>query len=322
MTTMTAESVADLFEQAITLSRDGDKASPRGLPTREALGVTLRLTRPRARLLLPAAAGGRVLNTAFAAAECVWILSGSNDPWIYDYNSRLRQYADEGVLRGAYGPRLRSWRGEVDQLEHVVELLRRDPDSRQAVIQLYDPQADAPGHKDIPCTLGWRFQLRQGRLHMATTMRSQDVWTGLPYDLFTFTVLHELVAGWLGVELGEYRHHVDSLHLYETDLDLADAALGKVASPEMDSLATPWSGFDAMLDRVRGFEPTVHPAWDSFTAVMAGYRCWKEGRYDKARTFAALATGPMRQGLEAWFEELEHRRHRGTQSATAGAVTR
>ena len=320
MTTLTAHSVADLFERAVVTARDGEKASPRGIPTREALGMTLHLTQPRARLLLPTGPTGRVLNTAFAAAECVWILSGSDDAWIYDYNARLRQYADDGILRGAYGPRMRRWRGRVDQLAHVVELLRRDPDSRQAVVQLYDPSRDTYGHKDVPCTLNWRFQLRQGRLHMATTMRSQDVWTGLPYDLFTFTVLHELMAGWLGAEVGEYRHHVDSLHLYESDLDRAAAALGTVASPVMEPLDAPWVGFDALLGRVRDLESTGHPGWDSFTAVMAGYRCWKQGREDKARTFASLATGPLSQGLHAWLDTLEHRREATAAPSTTVGV--
>jgi thymidylate synthase len=30
----------------------------------------------------------RVINPAFAAAEAAWILSGSDDPWIYLYNER------------------------------------------------------------------------------------------------------------------------------------------------------------------------------------------------------------------------------------------
>ncbi len=52
---------------------------------------------------------------------------------------------------------------------------------------------------------GYRFFLRDGRLHMHTTMRSQDVWLGFCYDIFTATMLQELLAGWLGAELGSYR---------------------------------------------------------------------------------------------------------------------
>jgi thymidylate synthase len=135
------------------------------------LGAHLLLTDPRRRFVsVPPV---RVLNPAFAVAEALWILSGSDEPWIFTYDRSLERYADEGRLKGAYGPRMRQWRG-VDQLGHVRRLLRRDPDSRQAVIQLYDPQRDTCGHRDVPCTLNYRFFLWRGRLEMHTTMRSND----------------------------------------------------------------------------------------------------------------------------------------------------
>ena len=96
-----------------------------------------------------------------------------------------------------------------------------DPDSRRAVVQLFDPGRDFRGHRDVPCTLGYRFYVRNGRLHMHTSMRSQDLWLGFGYDIFTATLLQEFLADWLGVEVGDYHHHIDSLHLYETDLRVA-----------------------------------------------------------------------------------------------------
>ncbi|WP_334538945.1 thymidylate synthase [Streptomyces stelliscabiei] len=222
MTHLTADSMAELFSGAITLAKSGEKVSPRGMATREVRDVHLLLTQPRARLLY--APPARIVNPAFAVAETVWHLSGSDDPWIFDYNARLRQYADDGVLLGAYGPRMRNWGGKVDQLARVVEILKEDPDSRRALIQLYDPAQDAAGHKDVPCTLGFRFHLRDSRLHMATMMRGQDVWIGMPYDVFFYTVLHELVAGWLDAELGEFHLHVGSLHIYDEPAPTAEPA--------------------------------------------------------------------------------------------------
>lgn len=297
------ESADDLFVGAVDLvTEEGAVARPRGEPTREVLGVHLRLRRPRARLVhLPPA---RVLNPAFAAAEAVWILSGSDDPWIFTYNERLRAYADDGVLQGAYGPRMRRWRGTVDQLARVIDLLREDPDSRRAVIQLYDPLQDAAGHGDVPCTLCYRFHLRGGRLHMSTTMRSQDVWYGLPYDLFTATVLHELVAGWLSADLGVYDHYVDSLHIYERDLGQA-ASLPAAPEPvEMAPLTLPWPRFDETLAAVVQGMPTGHPPWDIFAAAMAGYRLWKAGEHAAARRQTATVVGPLGDALAAWYERL------------------
>jgi thymidylate synthase len=292
------------------VSEVGRPVAPRGIATREILGAHLCLTVPRRRFLdVPPA---RVLNPAFAVAEALWVLSGSGDPWIYQYNRRLADYADDGVLQGAYGPRLRDWRGEVDQLDHVRQLLGRDSDTRQAVIQLFDPQRDWQGHRDVPCTLGYRFFIRDGALHMHTTMRSQDVWLGLPYDIFTTTLLQELLAGWLGVEMGEYHHHIDSLHLYETDLPAA-AQVGQPApSPVMPAVAVGWTQFDDLLGSVladRPF-PGASATWSQWGRILASYRAWSVGDRDTARSIASVVPGDMAAALRRWYDHLADRRAR------------
>ena len=275
MLVLTAGSANDLYAVVCReVLAQGHRAAPRGMPTTEVLGAHLKLTQPRRRFVsVPPV---RVLNPAFAVAEALWILSGSDDPWIFTYNRSLQKYADEGRLQGAYGPRMRCWQGAVDQLDHVRRLLSADPDSRQAVIQLYDPQRDTVGHRDVPCTLNYRFFVRSGRLDMHTTMRSNDVWLGLPYDLFTATMLHELMADWLGVELGTYHHHVDSLHLYAQHDDAAAevAASAVTPSPTMAALSAPTTGLTEFLTAVvtGSLRPSTGAPWRDMVAVLASYR--------------------------------------------------
>ncbi|MFE2498566.1 thymidylate synthase [Streptomyces scopuliridis] len=315
MTHLTADSMAELFAGAVTLAKSGEQVSPRGMATWEVRDVHLLLTQPRARLLH--APPARIVNPAFAVAETVWHLSGSDAPWIFDYNARLRQYADDGVLRGAYGPRMRNWAGKVDQLARVVEILQEDPDSRRALIQLYDPAQDAAGHKDVPCTLGFRFHLRAGRLHMATTMRGQDVWIGMPYDVFFYTVLHELVAGWLDAELGEFHLHVGSLHIYDDHVEQAEYLTSLVASPVMPDLRTPWKGFEDLLDQVEARDVTGHPGWDTMAETLRSYRLWKDGQREQAWRASDGIDGPLGQALIAWYGELKRRSRKP--AATAGS---
>ncbi|MGW1928525.1 thymidylate synthase [Streptomyces sp. NPDC001919] len=317
MTSLTADSIAELFVGAVALAKSGESVSPRGMATREVLDVHMRLTRPRARLLY--APPSRIVNPAFAVAETVWILSGSDEPWIFDYNSKLRQYADDGVLRGAYGPRMRKWAGAVDQLARVVEILKQDPDSRRALIQLYDPARDAAGHKDVPCTLGFRFYLRDGRLHMSTTMRGQDVWIGMPYDLFFYTVLHELVAGWIGAELGDFHHHVGSLHIYEDHLVQAEELTSIVVSVDMPDLATPWEEFDALLHQVKTGDVTGHAGWDTMSETLRSYQLWKGDQREQATALAGKIDGPLGQAMTAWYDELNLRTRTSSEHASAGA---
>jgi thymidylate synthase len=313
------DSANELFAAACRLVlRRGRPVAPRGLPTRETLGAHLCLTHPRRRFVdLPPT---RVLNPAFAVAEAVWILSGSDDPWIFDYNRRLRRYADNGRLQGAYGPRLRHWRGRVDQLDQVRQLLQRDRDSRQAMIQLFDPERDWHGYKDVPCTLGYRFFIRDGRLVMHTTMRSQDLWLGFPYDVFAATVLQELLAGWLGIEPGEYHHHVDSLHLYEHDLAAAaELPLRPPPSAVTPRLAIDWNGFDRLLSDVMVNGPSLHdlPVWRELAVVLASYRAWTAGDRRAALTVATAADGQLARALKRWYAHLAAKTTRASQAAVA-----
>ncbi|MFG3301510.1 thymidylate synthase [Micromonospora chersina] len=306
MIVLTADSASELFTaacQAVLLS--GRPACPRDMMTTEVVGAHLCLTNPRRRLV--AVPPARVINPAFAVAEALWILSGSDDPWIFDFNDNLRRYADDGVLQGAYGPRIRRWGGSVDQLAAVVRKLSSDRDSRQAVIQIYDPSRDHLGYRDVPCTLGYRFFIRQGRLVMHTSMRSQDLWLGFPYDIFATTLVQELIAGWLGVEVGEYHHHIDSLHLYAENAPAAAECLHHQPEvTEMQPISVAWTSLDAVLTQFISGESSLRDgsSWDAFGRVLAGYRAWKAGERDQARKLAHDTPGPLGTALTAWYEHL------------------
>jgi len=310
MITVTADSASALWRDTIdAVLTHGVPASPRGLETWEATDAHLTLTRPRRRLVC--VPPDRVINAAFAAAEAVWILAGLDDAWIYTYNQRLKRFADDHILRGAYGPRLRSWSGDTDQLDQARRELLDDPATRRAVIQLWDAARDHHGHRDVPCTLGYQFLLRDGRLDMHTTMRSQDLWLGFCYDIFAATVLHELMAGWAGAELGHYHLHVTSLHLYAEHLPYAralprhDTPPPPVSPPAMPTLTLPWDDLDPVLQAVIEGRTCQHPGWDEVATVMRSYRIYKSGDRSDARALAASADGPLAGGLMAWYAHLD-----------------
>jgi hypothetical protein len=189
MTHLTADSVAELFVGAVAVAKSGESVSPRGMATREVLDVHMRLTQPRARLLY--APPARVINPAFAVAETVWHLSGSVAPWIFDYNARIWQYADDGVLRGAYGPRMRKWAGNVDQLSRAVEILKEDPDSTCRLV--YRWMDDKPAFRDSV-----RRLLPPGGTFWAVTEIAgrRDESDPLTYLGITAAEVETLTAGW------------------------------------------------------------------------------------------------------------------------------
>lgn len=302
-------SVTEVFTSAVAaVVREGRSVSPRGVPTVEVMPAHLCLREPRARLL--DAACGRRINPAFAAAEALWVLAGSDGPWIYGFNACLRDFADDGVLRGAYGPRLRAWPGPggaVDQLAEVRRLLTRDRDTRRATVCLFDPARDFTVARDVPCTVTYRFFIRDGRLEMHTSMRSQDLWLGLPYDLFTATVLQELLAGWCGVEVGAYHHEVSSLHLYRRDLPAASAVRAPVDTTPaelLDELVVEWDRLPGLVDRLLAGKPVSEPGWDMISGVLRSYPLWRAGHRADARRLAGATPGGLARALEGWYDHL------------------
>jgi thymidylate synthase len=177
----------------------------------ECLGVTVRIGNPRARI-----SRSENRSKPFSAlGELLWYMSGSEDlEFIKPYVSAYKEDAVDGVLEGAYGPRLFRMQGSINQFDSIEALLKDKPDSKRAVIQLFKAEDIASPHKEIPCTTTMQFFIRAGKLHMSVTMRSNDAFWGMPHDVFCFTMIQEVIARRLGCELGEYLHYAGSMHFY------------------------------------------------------------------------------------------------------------
>ena len=185
--------------------------APRGIPlAKEDIGAQVAvwdskrcvLTHPK-----------RHLGYRFMLAEMLWILTGCDkvEPML-PFSRTIHIFSDDGKrFFGAYGTKIMS------QINYVISVLRRDLHSRQAVINIW--RENPPRSRDIPCTTTCQFLYREGKLHIVVTMRSSDVWLGLPYDCFNFCNLLHLVAADLGVLPGSYLITMGSLHLYEKNVE-------------------------------------------------------------------------------------------------------
>lgn len=163
----------------------------------------------------------RKMPMRYAVGELLWYLSGSNRlSDITKFSKVWERMSDDGeTVNSAYGHRILDQFG-FNQLEYVVSALIANPNSRQAVIHIKDPQDYTKCiTKDVPCTVCLQFFIRDGKLHMTTYMRSNDVWTGFPYDVFSFTCIQILVAFRLHIDIGTYTHIAGSLHMYQRSLE-------------------------------------------------------------------------------------------------------
>ncbi|WP_392338824.1 thymidylate synthase [Loktanella salsilacus] len=198
-----------LYKALLEKGRINREAS-RG-PNKELLGLTIRLTNPLSRLSRSEDRG----RPFSALGELLWYLTGSDSLYfIHPYISAYEKESLNGVLPGAYGPRLFNMRGQYNQLENIIKVLTKSPGSRRAVIQLFDASDIQERLPEIPCTTTMQFHVRDGKLYLSVTMRSNDAYLGFPHDVFCFTMLQEMVARKLGLELGDYIHHAGSMHIY------------------------------------------------------------------------------------------------------------
>ncbi len=214
-----------VWQQAATelIDRPDYAHSGRNGDTREILPCVLRIKDPRRRWIL---SRRPPYNPAFGLVEFTWIITGNNESGVLNYwNPELPKYSGQGAnYHGAYGYRLRCEFG-LDQIKRAFDVLTNSPETRQAVLQIWKPDIDMPKgdgrpvSEDIPCNVMSLLKVRNSRLHWTQIMRSNDIMLGLPYNIIQFTMLQEVMAGWLGCELGEYFHLSDSLHMYERDAD-------------------------------------------------------------------------------------------------------
>ena len=144
----------------------------------------------------------------------MWYFSGNRDlSAIQNYTSAWDRMSDNGkTVNSNYGWCIQHKYG-FDQWVYVKDMLTNDPNSRQAVIHI--KTADTNPSKDVNCTVCIQFLIREGKLHATVYMRSNDIWMGFPYDVFSFTAMQCRMAMELGVGIGTYTHIAGSLHLYE-----------------------------------------------------------------------------------------------------------
>ena len=152
----------------------------------------------------------------YAEAEWQWYLSGDrNIAKLGDLYGKVpeiwKRMADEdGNVNSNYG-----WQWQRNnQIDHVINLLKYNPDTRQAAISIYDCKEYKEYTNDTPCTYAVQFTIVHGRLDMCATMRSNDLWYGFCNDQYCFSKLQKMVSDELNIEPGVYYHFAHNMHLY------------------------------------------------------------------------------------------------------------
>lgn len=133
----------------------------------------------------------------------------------YKLRSEWEEFVHDGEFGYTYNERIRY------QLVDTIKVLKFDAATRQAVLTIYEGGQDTNvrgGTRRVPCSMYYQFIIRDGKLDVIYTMRSNDFMTHFGYDIWMANALRNHIAKEVGVETGKLIYFGGSLHAYKKDL--------------------------------------------------------------------------------------------------------
>ena len=119
------------------------------------------------------------------------------------------------------------------QLPFIHRELKRNPDSRRAVIDVRDWQHDTREGNDSPaCLQHIQYFIRGGKLYCKVLFRSNDAVKATFMNAFALIMLQQRIAAELDVEMGSYTHRANSFHAYERDFKLLEKYVDAIRGGE------------------------------------------------------------------------------------------
>ncbi|MDD6462091.1 MAG: thymidylate synthase [Bifidobacteriaceae bacterium] len=175
------------------------------------------------------------------AYELLWFLKGSsNINWLVEHGVHIwDEWADaNGDLGPVYGVQWRSWPAPtkddpnrtIDQIANVVDLIRRDPDSRRMIVTAWNP-AEVENMALPPCHALFQFYVANGRLSCQLYQRSCDMFLGVPFNIASYSLLTCMMAQQTGLEPGEFVWTGGDCHVYDNHVEQVLEQLSRAPYP-------------------------------------------------------------------------------------------
>jgi thymidylate synthase len=196
------------------------------------------------------------LHTRSIIHELLWFLNGeTNIAYLKDNGVSIwNEWADEnGELGPVYGKQWRSWPcadgGTIDQLSHIVEQIKTNPDSRRLLVSAWNV-----GELDkmalAPCHTLFQFYVANRRLSIQVYQRSADVFLGVPFNIASYALLLHMVAQQCNLQPGDLVWTGGDCHLYLNHLEQAKTQLTRAPYPlpQLQIQSKPASLYDYKFD--------------------------------------------------------------------------
>ena len=163
--------------------------------------------------------------------ELLWFLKGdTNVHYLQEHGVRIwNEWArEDGDLGPIYGYQWRSWPdyqgGHIDQIQQIIDQLRRDPDSRRILVSAWNV-AQLDQMALAPCHCLMQFYVAEGRLSLQLYQRSADVFLGVPFNIASYALLLMMIAQVTGLEVGDFVHTFGDVHIYRDHLEQVELQL-------------------------------------------------------------------------------------------------
>jgi thymidylate synthase len=199
--------------------------------------------------------------------ELIWFLAGDTNIKYLKENgvSIWDDWADaDGNLGPVYGKQWRSWPKAdgttVDQIQGLIEELKRNPDSRRMIVSAWNP-AEIEKMALPPCHCLFQFYVAEGRLSCQLYQRSADVFLGVPFNIASYALLTHMIAQVTNLQPGDFVHTLGDTHLYLNHLDQAREQLSRQprALPQLRLDPKVRSIFDFRFEHVSIEQYDPHP---------------------------------------------------------------
>ena len=202
----------------------------------------------------------RKLSTKYLVQELQWYLSANRNN-----ESIVEASKFWGTIKNDFKPYWNSNYGyyifSECQFDYCFDQLSKDKDTRQAVIIINRPEVSMSNSKDKICTYAISFRIRDNKLNMSVSMRSNDFILGTQIDYFQFSVIQEMLYVFLkeftykDLELGTYTHKSDSFHIYERHFEQMESIIDNDGITFEEVLTPPIVFEEAKLLKLNQFNP-------------------------------------------------------------------
>jgi thymidylate synthase len=230
--------VDDAYLGALKQVRDEPdyECAPRGQSVKEIQYYQTTVLYPESRAIVTADKERNKVIESYTEKEMEWYLSGDRSVEsamkISKFWGKLAN--PDGTINSNYGHLLFKDTSEGNggtPYEWALNALKKDKDTRQAVMRFNKPKHCYDGNKDFVCTMYANAHIRLDKLNFVVRMRSSDLHFGVVFDWPFFIRVQEMLIADLKdpypeLTIGSFTFSTDSLHIYERSFDVVNKMIG------------------------------------------------------------------------------------------------